>query len=86
MPRNPRIWIYLVVGVVAACFIVYFEWRDSDAQRLQRCIEASVNQMKQDAPVLDSFDNAQAMLEGMARTSCMKRLGIDPQTIGQQTK
>ena len=26
--RNPRIWIYLVVGLVAAGLIGYSEWRD----------------------------------------------------------
>ena len=34
--RNPRIWIYLVVGLMAAGLIGYSQWHDSDAQRLQR--------------------------------------------------
>ncbi len=80
MVRNPRIWIYLVVGLVAAGLIGYFQWRDSDAQRLQRCTDASIAQMKRDAPVLDSFDNAQPMLVEMSRAACMRQLGIDPQT------
>ena len=56
MVRNPRVWIYLVVGLVAAGLIGYFEWRDSDAQRLQRCIDASIAQMKRDTPALNAFD------------------------------
>lgn len=78
--RNPRIWIYLVVGLVAAGLIGYSQWRDSDAQRLQRCVDASINQMKQDTPALAGFDNAQPVLVEMARASCIKRLGINPQT------
>ncbi len=79
MVRNPRIWIYLVVGVVAAGLIGYSEWRDSDAQRLQRCIDASIAQMKQDTPALAGFDNVQPFLVDMSRASCMKHLGINPQ-------
>lgn len=78
--RNPRIWIYLVVGLVAAGLIGYSQWRDSDAQRLQRCIDASINQMKQDTPALAGFDNAQPVLVEMARASCVKQLGINPPT------
>ena len=80
MVRNPRVWIYLVVGLVAAGLIGYFEWRDSDAQRLQRCIDASIAQMKRDTPALNAFDNAQPMLVEMSRASCIRQLGIDPQT------
>jgi hypothetical protein len=78
--RNPRIWIYLVVGVVAAGLIGYSQWRDSDAQRLQRCIDASISQMKQETPALSKFDGAQPVLVSMARGSCAKQLGINPQT------
>lgn len=77
--RNPRIWIYLVVGLVAAGLIGYSQWRDSDAQRLQRCVDASLAQMKQDIPALDGFDNAQSVLVEMSRANCVKRLGINPQ-------
>jgi hypothetical protein len=77
--RNPRIWIYLVVGLVAAGFIAYFQWRDSDPQRLQRCVDASMTQMMKDAPALAGFDNAQPALVEMSRASCTKRLGINPQ-------
>ena len=79
MLRNPRIWIYLVVGLLAAGLIGYYQWRDSDEQRLQRCIDASLTQMKQDIPALSGFDNAQSVLVEMSRASCMKRLGINPQ-------
>lgn len=78
--RNPRVWIYLVVGLMAAGLIAYFEWRDSDTQRLQRCVDASITQMKTDIPALDGFDNAQSVLVEMSRASCMKQLGINPQT------
>jgi hypothetical protein len=74
--RNPRVWIYLVVGLVAAGLIGYSQWRDSDAQRLQRCIDASIAQMKQDTPALAGFDNAQPALVAMSRASCTKQLGI----------
>ena len=80
MVRNPRIWIYSVAGLVAAGLIGYSEWHDSDAQRLQRCIDASINQMKQDTPALAGFDNAQPVLVEMSRAGCMKHLGINPQT------
>ncbi|MCE9517151.1 MAG: hypothetical protein NTY24_02195 [Mycobacterium sp.] len=80
MLRNPRIWIYLVVGIVAAGLIAYSQWRDSDEQRLKRCIDASISQMKQDTPALEKFDNAQPVLVSMARASCAKQLGINPQT------
>ena len=62
MLRNPRIWIYLVVGIVAAGLIAYSQWRDSDEQRLKRCIDASISQMKQDTQALSKFDNAQPVL------------------------
>lgn len=80
MLRNPRIWIYLIVGLVAAGLIGYSQWRDSDEQRLKRCIDASIAQMKSDAPVLEGFDNINATLEAMSRASCIKQLGINPQT------
>ncbi|MFN8070220.1 MAG: hypothetical protein U0R66_00170 [Mycobacterium sp.] len=76
MIRNPRIWIYLVVGLVAAALIGYSQWHDSDAQRLQRCIDASISQMKQEAPALAGFDSAQPALVAMARASCARQLGI----------
>ena len=80
MLRNPRIWIYSVVGLVAAGLIGYSQWHDSDAQRLQRCIDASIAQMKKDTPALAGFDNAQPVLVEMSRASCVKQLGINPQT------
>ena len=80
MIRNPRIWIYLVVGLAAAGVLGYSQWHDSDAQRLKRCIDASIAQMKQDTPALAAFDNAQPMLVSMARGSCIRQLGISPQT------
>ena len=79
MVRNPRIWIYLVVGLLAAGLLGYSQWRDSDAQRLQRCIDASIDQMKKDTPALAGFDNAQPVLVEMSRASCVRQLGIDPQ-------
>lgn len=78
--RNPRIWIYLVVALVGAGLIAYFQWRDSDAQRLQRCIDASIAQMKRDTPALAGFDNAQPALVAMSRASCVRLLGINPPT------
>lgn len=69
-----------MVGLVAAGLIGYSEWRDSDAQRLQRCIDASMNQMMQDTPALSGFDNAQPTLVAMSRANCMRHLGISPQT------
>ena len=80
MLRNPRIWIYLVVGLVAAGLIAYSQWRDSDAQRLQRCVDASIAQMQRDVPALEGFDSARTALVEMSRASCMKQLGITPQT------
>lgn len=80
MLRNPRVWIYLVVGLVAAGLIGYSQWHDSDAQRLKRCIDASIAQMKQDTPALNGFDNAQPFLVEMSRASCMRQLKITPQT------
>ena len=79
MLRNPRIWIYLVVGLVAAGLIGYSQWHDSDEQRLKRCVDASIAQMTKDAPALAGFDNAQPMLVEMARTGCVRQLGITPQ-------
>lgn len=78
MLKNPRIWIYLVVGVAAAGLIAYFQWRDSDTQRLQRCIDASIAQMKKDTPALERFDNAQPALVAMSRANCARQLGITP--------
>mgnify|MGYP006928194976 FL=1 len=80
MVRNPRIWIYLAVGLVAAGLIGYSQWRDSDTQRLQRCVDASIAQMKRDTPALAGFDNAQPALVGMARASCLRQLGIKPES------
>lgn len=78
MLRNRRVQVYLVVGVVAAGLIAYSEWQNSDAQRLKRCVDASLSQMKQDAPVLDDFTEAHSALEAMSRASCVKLLGISP--------
>lgn len=69
-----------MVGLAAAGFIAYSQWHDSDAQRLKRCIDASMDQMTRDAPALKGFDNAQSMLVDMARASCTRQLGINPQT------
>jgi len=77
MLRNPRVWIYLVVGVVAAGLIGYSQWHDSDAQRLQRCIDAAVSDMKQSNPELARFDNAEPIFADASRGSCKKHLGID---------
>ena len=71
---------HLVVALVAAGLIAYSQWRDSDEQRLQRCIDASISQMKQDTPALERFDNAQPALVEMSRASCIRQLGINPQT------
>lgn len=79
MLRNPRIWIYPVVGLVAAGMIGYYEWRNSDGQRLQRCIDASITQMKEDAPALAGFDSAESVLVEMSRANCARQLGISPQ-------
>jgi len=76
--RNPRVWIYLVVGLAVAGLIGYSEWRDSDGQRLQRCIDASINQMKKDTPVLEGFADAQPILVEMSRANCARQLGINP--------
>lgn len=78
MLRNPRLWIYLVVGLVAVGLVAYSQWHDSDEQRLNRCVEASIAQMKKDTPALAGFDNAQPALVAMSRASCMKALGITP--------
>lgn len=79
MLRNRRVQVYLVAGLMAAGFIGYSQWHDSDAQRLKRCIDASISQMKRDTPALDGFDNAQPALVEMSRASCVKHLGINPQ-------
>ena len=76
MLRNPRVWIYLIVGVVAAGLIGYSQWHDSDAQRLQRCIDAAVSDMKQSNPELARFDNAGPIFADASRGSCKKHLGI----------
>ena len=75
--RNPRVWIYLVVGLVAAGLIWYDQWRNSDEQRLQRCIDAAVSDMKQSNPELARFDNAGPIFADASRGSCKKHLGID---------
>lgn len=75
--RNPRIWIYLVVGIAAAGLIWYDQWRNSDEQRLKRCVEASISQMMQSNPELAEFDNAGPIFDSMARPACKKRLGIN---------
>ncbi len=79
MLSNTRVRVYLVVALIAAGLIGYTAWHDSDAQRLKRCIDASMSQMKEDAPALSKFDEAQIALEAMSRTSCMRLLGITPQ-------
>ena len=78
MLRNRRVQVYLVVGLIAAGLIGYSEWQNSDEQRLKRCINASISQMTQDAPGLESFDEAQPALEAMSRVSCVRLLGINP--------
>jgi hypothetical protein len=75
--RNPRIWIYLVVGIAAAGLIWYDQWRNSDEQRLKRCVEASISEMMQSNPELADFDNAGPIFDSMARPACKKRLGIN---------
>ena len=80
MLKNPRVWIYLAVGLVAAALIGYSEWNNSDSRRLQRCIDASIAQMKRDTPALEGFDNAQPTLVAMSRANCLRQLGISPQT------
>jgi hypothetical protein len=74
--RNPRIWIYLVVGIAAAGLIWYDQWRNSDEQRLKRCVEASISEMMKSNPELAEFDNAAPIFDSMARPACKKRLGI----------
>ena len=69
-----------MAGLVAVGLIGYAQWHDSDAQRLKRCIDASISQMKQDTPALAGFDNAQPALVAISRASCVKHLGINPQT------
>ena len=76
MLRNPRVWIYLIVGVVAAGLIGYSQWHDSDAQRLQRCIDASVSQMMESNPELSGFDNARPIFAEASRGNCKRQLGI----------
>ena len=76
--RNRRVQVYLVVGLVAAGLIGYSEWQNSDAQRLKRCVDAAISQMKQDAPGLEAFDEAQPALEAMSRASCVRLLEINP--------
>ena len=80
MAINPRVWIYGVVGLAAAGILGYEQWRNSDEKRLQRCVDASIAQMKQDTPALNAFDNAQPMLVQMAQASCAKQLGITLQS------
>jgi hypothetical protein len=75
--RNPRVWIYLAVGLVAAGLIWYDQWRNSDEQRLQRCIDAAVSEMKQSNPELAGFDNAEPIFADVSRGSCKKQLGIN---------
>ena len=76
MRINPRILIYGIVGLVAAGILGYQQWHNSDEKRLQRCVDASIAQMKQDTPALNGFDNAQPMLVSMAQSSCARQLGI----------
>lgn len=74
--RNPRVWIYLAVGLVAGGLIWYDQWRNSDEQRLQRCIDASVSQMMQGNLELSTFDNAGPIFADASRGSCKRQLGI----------
>jgi hypothetical protein len=74
--RNPRVWIYPVVGVVAAGLIAYSQWHDSDAKRLERCVEASVSEMLQNNPELARFDNAGPIFADASRAACKRHLGI----------
>jgi hypothetical protein len=76
MLRNPRVWIYLAVGLIAAGLIWYDQWRNSDEQRLQRCIDAAVSEMKQSNPELAGFDNAEPIFADVSRGSCKKQLGM----------
>lgn len=76
MRINPRIWIYGAVGLIAVGILGYEQWNNSDEKRLQRCVDASIAQMKQDTPALNAFDNAQPMLVSMAQASCAQQLGI----------
>ena len=80
MAINPRVWIYGLAGLAVVGYIGYTQWHDSDSKRLQRCIDATIAQMKEDTPALSGFDNAQPTLVAMSRASCVKQLGIDPQT------
>ena len=74
--RNPRIWIYPVVGIAAAGLIWYDQWRNSDEQRLKRCVEASISEMMQSNPELAEFDNAGPIFDSMSRSACQKHLGL----------
>jgi hypothetical protein len=74
--RNPRVWIYLVVGVVAAGMIAYSQWYDSDAKRLQRCVDRSVSQMLESNPELARFDKAGPIFADSSRVACKRHLGI----------
>ena len=76
MRINPRIWIYGAVGLIAVGILGYEQWNNSDEKRLQRCVDASIAQMKQDTPALNAFDNAQPMLVSMAQSNCARQLGI----------
>ena len=75
--RNPRIWIYLVVGIAAAGLIWYDQWRNSDEQRLQRCIDASFSEMMQGNPELSKFYNAGPIFADASRGNCKRQLGIE---------
>lgn len=77
MARSPRFWVYVVVGVLVAGLVGYYQWNNSDAQRLQRCIDASVSEMKRSNPELAGFDNAQPALLAVSRQACKQHLGIN---------
>ena len=66
-----------MVGIAAAGLIWYDQWRNSDEQRLKRCVEASISEMMQSNPELAEFDNAGPIFDSMARPACKKRLGIN---------
>jgi hypothetical protein len=74
--KNPRVWIYLLVGVVSAGLIAYSQWHDSDAKRLERCVEASVSEMLESNPELARFDNAGPIFADASRAACKRHLGI----------
>ena len=74
---SPRFWVYLVVGVLAAGLVGYHQWYNTDARRLQRCIDASDSQMKQNNPELAAYDNIQPAFLAVSQQACKQHLGIN---------